>query len=808
MGILFKYIARSIKKNIVPAILIFLSIAFSSAALYLNLNISQDVVEVSQKAFKGTSGGYDLRVEIDDGYELVDDSLKLDEATSLLFISYDIKDSLLEEKNIHQLGIRTNVNEILDCEMISLKEGTLPQSINEAIISESKAELYSYSVGDIIEFDSQEYIVTAIAGSLGYFGNEMPNVIEIISPYISGSKTTTFLIDTEMDPEECYKKLESEHEGWDVDPFEENLFINYTGAIRAVLIIVILITMLLGGFIIYTVTSMMIDSRMSAMASFRSVGATKHKVDSLLILECLFYGVLGSAFGLALGEISRHLLVSGITKTALKSSINLLYLLICFLFGIILEIVIVGISLVRKRPLSIKEILFKKPSTKDVSKLPCFIVGMTILCLSIILYVLNRNYNLIINFVALFISIVSVVLLLPYLTSLIASLFNKIAINKKHGNVYLASNNLKSSKISKNNVSLLTIVLSLSLVVCFISGSMNSYYKEYEQRFPYDAVIKTTDVTDSELLELATLKGVGKVTPEYWRYIRYTDINGVSSKQPVTFVKADEDTYGINVDSSLVEVLKPNEIIIDKMFAKSIDASIGKTLSFSFPKDGNYHAFSGKIVGYCDSSIFNIKRATVIMNITDFKSNITPSPRIIGVSLQEGYSLSELMSILGLLPYEYQGRDIMVFTKEAFLGEELSTIKESMTLVKMLPVLVVILAFFGLLNNQLVMFSKKKKEYATLYSTCCGKSDLVKMLFFELLVTIVLGLVFASLFSILLTNIVRDIIYTLMMYVAIKVTLIESLVVVVSAIILISASLIIANRLIKKINIVEELKYE
>ena len=62
MSIILRHILRNIRKNRMAGILIVVSLMISTAVIYLNLNIQNDLLAVSKKLFSGIFGGYDICV--------------------------------------------------------------------------------------------------------------------------------------------------------------------------------------------------------------------------------------------------------------------------------------------------------------------------------------------------------------------------------------------------------------------------------------------------------------------------------------------------------------------------------------------------------------------------------------------------------------------------------------------------------------------------------------------------------------------------------------------------------------------------
>lgn len=808
MKFLFSYIFRNIKKNVIPALLIFFSIVFSVVAVYLNFNISKDIVSLTDKTLQGSLGGYDLIVTIDKEYEPVDQNYKLDGANSTLYLNYEEEKETINEIESHKFYVATNIQELVDKNVIVLSEGNLPSNDNEVIIMDTKAEIYDLSIGDTLTFGGKTYQISGFSSNLGYFEQDASFILEMIIPLPSDEKVYTFFVDIDVDNLIDYAtSLEEINEGWYADALIQNSYQYYLSSIKSVLMIVIIITILIAFFIINSVAGLIIDSRIPTTAAFRSVGATKKKINFLLLSEFSIYGILGSVIGIILGEGSRRLIAKFLMHGTLQAGVNPLYIIISMLFGILLELLIVSISLFKTRNQSIRNTIFAKPSVRKIVTYKAGIAGLVFLITGLVLYLCNRTYNIFINIAAFVSVLISMILIIPYLASLIGKLVSKIALKKQAGSLLMTANNIVNNRSTRNNISLLSLVFSLTFVVIFISNSINTFYNSYEKRYPYDIIVKAERVTDEDISMLMAIEGVEECTVESFKYIRYSEVNGEDSSGPVYFVKEGSHSNSINVDSELEKSLTEGEVILDKMYLTRLGLKVGDSIYYDFD-DYRYSGFSATIVGTCDSTVFNVRRSTVLMSDIDYHNHISAYGRLVGVTVGEDYEVKEVMKTLSLLPYVITGRNVMVFSKQQYLDRELQSMKDAVTLVNIIPIFITALAVLGLLNNLIVSFNRKKKEFAVLYSTCMNKRQISHMLFFELLITYLFGVVFASISSILLVRIIRDIVYYFMMYVDLAFNPVKILILLGAGLVAVILVFFVIRRMVNKIKVVEELKYE
>jgi putative ABC transport system permease protein len=118
------------------------------------------------------------------------------------------------------------------------------------------------------------------------------------------------------------------------------------------------------------------------------------------------------------------------------------------------------------------------------------------------------------------------------------------------------------------------------------------------------------------------------------------------------------------------------------------------------------------------------------------------------------------------------------------------------------------LSFVGIVNNQIIGFVQRRKEIAVLYSTSMSKGQLRKMLFFETFFSNLIASAIAVLASILTTGMLESGMKGMNLYVDIVYNpkLMLMFVGIMFAVLLLT--LISPMRKIKKMNVVNEIKYE
>jgi len=124
-------------------------------------------------------------------------------------------------------------------------------------------------------------------------------------------------------------------------------------------------------------------------------------------------------------------------------------------------------------------------------------------------------------------------------------------------------------------------------------------------------------------------------------------------------------------------------------------------------------------------------------------------------------------------------------------------------------VLVIIgVALIGIINNQTVSFFERKKEMAVLYSTSMSRNQLNKMIFIEVILSYFISALVSVVFTIMLIKLLKYTMSILGLYMPISFSIVSILVLLFIIGVIMLVIYLVMKRKIKKMNIVEELKYE
>ena len=805
MRIILKYILRNIRKNRFSGLLIVISLILCTAVIYLNLNINLDMENVSEEMFSGFFGGYDLSVSSKDGSGINPADPAFD-GTEVFPVQY--RDFVYGENTAVAL-IEADWSMAESKNMIKTSGGSLAAGTSGAAITEKKAARFMLSLGDTIEISdgriTKRYTITAICSTIGMFTDERTDCIELLAPPGGDWQANCVFVDTDgnaeaearlsAQPEWTVGKLEG---GWDAQ--------GKTRSIRYILYMVLAMSAIMSFYIISSVSALMLDARMPVIGTFRSVGASRAKMNLLLIAENAVYGVVGGALGIALGELMRYMLVVIYYKSG--GAVHRVipgYVLLSIGFSLALQTGITIYTAARSGRRSIREIIIRTSAVAVEPSSAGPICGALLLSGGAALHLTNSGYLFYQNLAALALVIIGSALLIPFLLRILSGFFARLAMKRRCGPLFLAFRGLSASKISISSVILTAMVIALCLVILLCTASVSTYFDAYEKNYPYDVFVKGLALERDSYRFIDDMDGVESTVVEYWDY-REAELNGKKTK--VCFVKSGGYSNGITFNKAgAEEALEDGHALVDELFAKRSGIAIGSKVCFSAPND-DFGDFSLYIDGYCDSGVFNSKRTTFILTENDYFAHVEKCPALIGVCLADGTDIDEFISGLSIDIFVKTGENASVYSKETYLSRELENTKNALAIFSTVPVLAALLAVLGLINNQMLSYSRKRREYAVLYSVAMNRAQLGRLVFYELVLSFVFGTVCGCALGAGLMSIVRDIIFGLIAYVDISVDVLQILLILSGAFAVSCVSGLIPKRMVSKMNIVEEIQYD
>lgn len=827
MGVILKHILRNIRENKFRSILIVFALAVSTMVLFLNLTIKDDIMSKYTTVLRGAFQNVDITLSKDSGdddfYFKLDeinlDGVKTDNIVEIID-SYGVFN--FEDKKITVSFIGTDWDSAEKAKLIVLdeKSSSFDTSLtNQIIISKKCAEKYQLKLDDEISIltaiGEKSLKITGIASIDGMllFENENFFMItsfsqsgsyaerdgEINSLYLDISETQSIddaiKLITDNNPEINTRKL-----------IDEKSIENNLKTINQLLTIILFVVIFMNFYVISSITKLIMATRIPIVGTFRSVGATKVKMNFILVFENAIYGVVGGAIGIVFGIFLRGPMSANFISAGdafdyvdIEYDFKVSYLILSVGFSVFLQIIISLSSILKSSKKSIKDTIFNTLSTSVKIKKKKIILGLIFINISVVIHLVNRKYIFILAIAAFFFMVVGTVFIIPILTKFISK--GLTVVNGKFfgAPAALGTRNLGNSKTIISSIILLTITLATILMVYLTTESINALFSSFKEIYKYDVMISGLDKESEEYTFLNDIDGIDYVKFDYYNWDDF-EINGKTLSFSIIGVSGEYTGIVGNIDK--MSSLKDNEAMIDEYYAIRNNFEVGDTITLKSDyfkiKEVTY-----KIIGMIDSSKWTSNRNVLIIGENDYKTNISNKPSEIQV-----FSSIPADEMKAILVDEFAGTQVYVQTFEEFIDRQKDSNDELMNMISFMLVLSVILAIFGLMNNQLIGFIQRKKEFAILYSTSMSRSQLRKMIFFEAIGTFTIGCILGTALSIPLIFLMEKLLFSIGMCVEYNIDFKAILLVLAVVFGILSLTSISPMRKISKINIVNEIKYE
>lgn len=821
-----KYVFTTMKEKKIRFVIILLSVCITSALLYITLFANHSVEEDSRKSLTSEYGETDLIIQSDNSEEGY-------------LLSEKITDKNIEESiRVCQLkGAITVDEDCYDLTMVGLAESernkvidvTVLDSIDKEGITISKkfSEKNKIKLGDTvsINFNQQdyEYKVSAIADNTGFFYDESYSIKVIMD-----IDETNELIQCEDKYTVCYCALKNES-AEERDKTIESLNKKYdelkitivdsslvaaslNSNLTIPLIIILVVSCIMSFLILYTTASIILYERIPVIGTFLSVGLTKARIIGILLMESLIYGALGGLLGLGIGVITSELLTNE-TDKAFSSAwwneieFDALYGLISLAFAILISLLSIYVGVRRIKKIQIKAIIL---NMIDDQVKEHHLIGEVIKCiLPVLLAGIALFFKDTVVYSALIIVavILLVIVVLPIIVRFLSSkLPKKMRFSTPY--MYVALKNVGTTKMLMNNMKLIIITLSITLLVSTISSEVITGFDGLFKGYDSDVTI----LMDEESQEVYDYVEDNKDIKNYYYFYSYNAMNVKGSSSPITLVQGVEldkyttfNTYFTYENEDIMTKLDTDEknILLSLALLDKYNKKVGDYIELEKP-DKKYVKY--KIVGE-----FNAKMAYLgsfaLISIDNMKKDFDITyPNSISMKLKEGVDIkgfyedvkkSSIGNIISGIALESDKKDRDIAMTSSFI----STIEN-------VSIITIILAAIGILNNIVISFIQRKKVFAVYDSIGISKNKKMLVMLYEGIIMAFICVLVSYLSSFAIIGNVDGILKQIGVYIDITFNTNKFIIFAAIAVADVIISSIAMVLKIKKMSIINELRYE
>lgn len=810
MRIILTHIIRNIKEKKGRSLLIILSLMIASVVFILNLTIPNQIVESNMNRMRDVIGSSDLLLASFDEFNIND--LKFDNNK----INYvGVNDLYIIHKNKTLVIYGTDINKASSIKLI--------EDINllddEIIISKTTAEKYNYKVNDImiIDIEDNKYNlkIKDIVDNKGLMHFKTLSGIVSIDTYnkllaSDSNNYRTYYIDVLDDEkvDEVKNFVKENNKQYMIEKLiDEEVIREDNSYTQLILVIIFIMATIMIFFVVNTLNKIIILERMPVIGTFRSIGASKKKMNMLLVLENSIYGLVGGTLGaivsLLINNLSIKLLLGGSSIDTNMSIKNLIYGII---FTIVLEILMSLGSIIKSNKYSIKEIMFENKNTKYNISIVSSIISVLLIVVSIILYLFTSDTNVIIDLLGIIMFWIGIAYFIPTLMIVMSKIVCFVAKKINSGSLLMTGKNLGYNKLLVSSTMLVVISASIMLVIINVSTTFNKMIDSFSVQFggcdifvrdvskKYNEYDKLTQVYNIEKLDYVFMSSVeGNVT--------YNDNKKFDTEPMILGMShSREDIEELNYK---IKDLKEDEVLFDEVFLKNNHLKVGDRIKLHIKDTDKY--INVIIKGTVNSFYQSIQREIIVINENIFKNNISDIPYQITISVKDKENLNDTIDNL---ERELKDPDITIMTVDNFVKAQRKNINTIMSLFYIIISLALVLSFVGIINNQIISFMERTKELAVLNSICMSKKQLNKMLIIENITSNIVACILGFVVSIISVLLMGRVMNGIKMYINLEFNYEIGLIIIGITLIVLFMTVIVPIKKLKKINIVESIKYE
>jgi len=818
MRIVLKHILKNIWEKKGRSLLIIISLIIATTVFVLNLTMPNELVIKVQETLRSIYGKTDMGMGTVEPFSINDVNVGNEK---IAYVGVSELDITIDDKQAIVFGL--DIDKSVDMKMLGADIPSLNK--NEVVINQKQADEYGYKVGDLIKFtienQNHEFKIVKIVSKKGLTSLDVEYPIFIANletvntiRNIETEKYDTLYIDVENDENAkgFAEYLKENNDNYIVEEVasiesikEQTSFVTY------ILIMVFAMATIMIFFVVSSLNNVIIAERMPVIGTFRSVGATKGKMNLILILENAVYGLIGGIIGVFVGNginskvASLFITTNGVELTNKTSQMTIGTMLIGIAFAVILEVLISIRAIIKANKKQIKDIIFDVQSTRYVIKRISVILGTLLVVLSFILNYSNKDIKLVPTLLSIIFLIVGVANLVPIIIRIIALILAKISKKMGWATGVIACKNIGYNKMIISSSRLIVVAISIILAILTVSVS----YTELFTSFKYtvddcDIVIENVTKTAEEYNKLLEIENVKKIHYMYCYWDTDTTYNdGEKFNIVPTIVGQKESRKYIKELDYKIEDLKENEIVIDEKYSERNNLKVNDVIKIKW---GTLNKeLELKIVGLINSAYFSTNRNVIVMNLESYIENITDVPMQVNIETKEG---TDLQGLKEEIENNVKEIGIKISTVDEYLETQKEQVDGIMSIFYIIIGLAVILSFIGIINNQIICFIQRRKELAILNSTCMSKKQIKRMLRIETILSNAISCLIAVGVGFVATGIIETFLETLSMYVEMIFDWNMAFKFIGIVFILLLCTLIIPSRRMKKMNIVNEIKYE
>ncbi len=758
MNSILKVTVKNLLSKKGRSFMLLISIVLSAGLVYASLNISLLTRDIFTNSFTKEYGETNIVMHKDD-FSIIDDDIVIDDVDYVIgtnnFVGYTTLDSNYTV-NMQSFNLE-EFETVYDITFLQ-KDNSLFTG-NKILIGEENSTTHNITIGDSItlsilgnDYDLVVYGIVAEGDSyLDYTSNQIDIVVtkDFITDALEVTNFNLYLIKT--DNSNTVSAIETAYPELTVlDIYNQEVLIENVQSLTVPLMLTVASVVLVSAFIIFSTYKIIVIERLAFIGTIRSIGASKRKTTTSLLLESVLYGLIGGIFGIFMGigflQIMFNVLFSSTDFTSIEVAyFNPLYGLFTVILAILLTVLSSIIPIIKTTKYSIKEVMFSEIKNNSKLSIPKAIIGLVLIIISILLQVVSTHEIDVLTSLTsvLFVSI-GFIFIIPLLLIILSPILEKILYLIFGNNAVVAMKNIRFDKTLLNNIVLLTVGLGVIFVINNFSGSVASVVVDAYATAQFDLIIDNTTIDDDMLVQIENIDDIDTVLAVKQLTNVQTDkgfelmyLKGVNVN---TYDEFGWDTFGDYLSQETMDSLdEGNNVILTNFISKKYDIPVGDYIGIS--TDSGIVPF--KVIGTVSNVLYNGNITFIADNIFDENFEIEGYQEVFihtsGDIATTKNAIKELYPY-GVLPIE---------SLQQMLQTNQDGNQMIFSLMRGVSLIAMFIGSIGIINNFLVSFISRKQLVANLRSLGLSTISTIKLFLVEALGVGLIGGILSVIFGVI-----------------------------------------------------------
>ena len=642
-----------------------------------------------------------------------------------------------------------NIEDYLAVNTLSVLEGSI-ENFNGAqiILSKKSADQLGVSVGEQMNLDirgMRKVELVAVVDNTGLFTQEQGYIqgimpFDCISKYLkSNNRASVIYIENKenVDVDETIAMLQDVYPKYTVERiFDQEDLEEEMSYITTPFLMMTFIVVFMSAFIIYSSFKVIMLEKLPIVGTFRSIGATKGAMNAVLLLESLFYGILGGIGACILGVgalyVLSNLMVSMMMGGGMSIStyVPIGAYVMTFLLGVIMAVLSTILPIMSVSKISLKDIILNNRPHKSRKYLKGTIIGICIIIGGFWLAATFKgDIAMLTSMLGLLMVIIGVIKLLPLIV-LQASKVLGVAFKVVFGNIgELASKNIKKNSSVLNSITLITIGVGILFSISTMTQNvLDQVLDFYKTTFKCDIMASIWECDDQMLRIVKRNENVVNTIETMSLSIEVEEFDNTEIYPEViqTTQMSPDIIYNIEGDERalLQELQDGRHIILTNILKNQYGLKEGDMITLNFEKTPRQY----KIIGFMDTlwnnGFFGILPMKYIKQDAD--RNTYDS---VYVSVKEGVDPEEVCTQLTDSLADITSTRIITVEQQTQSNQESNA--GMMSMISIFAILAMVIGIVGVINNLMISFIERRQNIAMLRSIGMSKVQVLKMIFIE-----------------------------------------------------------------------------